>query len=89
MMFGGPSPMLASAIVKRADADKDGKITPEKFIAAAEALFKECDKDKNGSLDEGEIAAGINMLFPQPQFGPPGGPMGPLPPSPPRKEDKP
>ncbi len=88
MMFG-PVPVLATAIMKRANADKDGTITLAKLVAAAEAMFKECDKDKNGSLDEGEITAGINMLFPPPQFGPPGGPMGPQPPAPPRKEDRP
>lgn len=77
---GGMGAMLAPAIVKRADADKDGKVTVEELVQAAEALFKECDKDKTGTLDEKEIAAGIGLLFPQPpRFGPLGPPPGPRP----------
>src|SRR5438552_2722246 len=79
---GGLGALLASGIVKRADADKDGKVSQEKFVAAAEALFKESDKDKNGSLDEQEIATAINLLLPAPNFGQPGGgfPGGGFPP---------
>jgi Ca2+-binding EF-hand superfamily protein len=80
----GPGAMLASAIARRADKDKDGKVTLDKFVAAAEALFKECDKDRNGSLDEKEITAGIELLFPVPRgFGPPRGR-----PEEPKKDDK-
>jgi spore coat protein H len=74
----GPGAMLAGEIVKRADADKDGKVTVEKLVAAAESLFKEADKDGKGKLDEAALAAGINRLFPPPPgFGPPGGGFGP------------
>jgi spore coat protein CotH/Ca2+-binding EF-hand superfamily protein len=76
---GGPgganAGRLAVAIVRRADADKDGQVTREEFLAAAEALFKEADRSKKGTLDEGALAAGINLLLPQPGFGP-GGPGG-------------
>ncbi|MBL8795566.1 MAG: CotH kinase family protein [Planctomycetia bacterium] len=75
---------LAGAILKRADA-KDGKVTLDQFVTAAEALFKEHDKDKTGKLNEGALAAGINALMPPPNFGPPGSqPGGPRPPEPKR-----
>jgi spore coat protein CotH len=85
----GPGQMLANAVVRRADTNKDGVVTLDELVAAAEALFKECDKDKNGSLDEKEIAAGIGLLMPGPPgFGPPGGgPPGGRP-GEPRKDDK-
>jgi spore coat protein H len=80
----GPGAMLAGSIMKRADTNKDGKVTVDELVAAAETLFKECDKDKKGTLSEKEIAAGINLLFPPPPaFGPP----GPRPEEP-KKEDK-
>src|SRR5437763_183163 len=33
----GPAAVLADAVMKRADANKDGKVTLEEFLAAAEA----------------------------------------------------
>src|SRR5262249_19206397 len=74
----GPGNFLAGSVVKRCDANKDGKVTLDEMLTAAEALFKEADKDKNGSLDEKEIAAGLGILFPPPPgFGqPPGGRPG-------------
>src|SRR5262249_21703997 len=75
---GGPGALLAPAIAKRAGMEKNGNVTLDKLVAAAEALFQECDKDKNGSLDEKEIAAGIDLLSPPPQgFGPPPAPLAP------------
>jgi spore coat protein H len=85
----GPGRMLAHAVIQRADVDKDGKVTLEEFLAAAESLFAECDKDKNRALDEQEIATGINRLFSMPQSpGPPGFPpgVGPLNPTPEMEE---
>jgi enterochelin esterase-like enzyme len=66
----GPRPgtVLAGTIVKRADTDKNGIVSREEFLAAAEALYKELD---TGILDEKQLATGLNRLMPTP--GPPGG----------------
>ena len=77
--FPAPAPgafglgnVLAGPIVQRADANKDGKISLDEFVAAAEALFQEADKEKKGRLEQSSIAAAINRLMPPPAFGPPG-----------------
>ncbi len=66
----GPRPgtVLAGTIMKQADADKDGMMTREEFLAAAEALYKELGSSK---VDEKQLAAGLNRLMPAPR--PPGG----------------
>lgn len=67
----GMGNLMAGSILKRAGADKTGKITLDKFVAAAEALFVEADKEKKGHLEESAVAAGLNLLFaPPPGFGP-------------------
>src|SRR5437899_1787943 len=38
-----PGPVLASAIMNRADTSKDGKLTLDEVVAAATQFFKECD----------------------------------------------
>jgi hypothetical protein len=79
-----PSTFLSGGIVQYADANKDGKLTQEEFVAAAEKLFAEVDKDKKGKLDTAGLAAAIGKLSPVP-FGRPGiGPQGgKFPPQPP------
>jgi enterochelin esterase-like enzyme len=66
----GPRPgtILAGAIMKRADADKDGTVSREEFSAIAESLYKEFNADK---LDEKQLATGLNRLVPatSPQGG--------------------
>src|SRR5262249_47388930 len=71
----GPGTAVAGAFVKRADADKNGKVTEEEWVAAARAFFKECDKDGKGTLDERQIAEGINRMVRTPgrRPGRPGG----------------
>jgi Ca2+-binding EF-hand superfamily protein len=71
---GGFSPgkIIASEIIKRADVKKNGKVTLDELVTAAEALFKELDKEKTGKLDEAAVAAGIGQVFPLPNFGPGG-----------------
>jgi enterochelin esterase-like enzyme len=57
---------LAGALMKRADADKDGKLSREEFLAAAEALYKEIDKDNKGQVDEKQLAEAIGRALPAP-----------------------
>jgi enterochelin esterase-like enzyme len=66
----GPRPgtVLAGTIMKRADADKNGIVSREEFLAAAEALYKELD---TGKLDEKQLATGLNRVIPAPSA--PGG----------------
>jgi enterochelin esterase-like enzyme len=80
--LGGPGNFsmgapLAAALVKRADANKDGKVTLDELVAATKELFKEWDKDKKGELDEKQIAEGLNRLLAsqrtRPRRGRPGG----------------
>jgi len=52
--------LLAGAILKNADSNKDGKLTEDEMVAATRQFFKECNKDGKGTLDEGQIAQGIN-----------------------------
>jgi enterochelin esterase-like enzyme len=59
----GLGTLLAPAIIKQADTDKDGKVTMDEFVAAAKKFFEECDKDKKGTLDEKQLAEGINRLM--------------------------
>jgi enterochelin esterase-like enzyme len=61
----GPRPgtVLAGTIMKRADADKNGIVSREEFLAAAEALYKEID---SGKMDEKQLATGLNRLMPAP-----------------------
>jgi enterochelin esterase-like enzyme len=61
----GPRPgtVLAASIMKRADADKNGIVSREEFLAAAEALYKDLD---TGKLDEKQLATGLNRLMPAP-----------------------
>jgi spore coat protein H len=82
----GPGTFLASALIKQADADRDGKLSADEFVRAAGRIFREWDRNKDGSLDTTEITDGIGRLFPGPPgFGPPGG--GPRPPRPPAEKD--
>jgi enterochelin esterase-like enzyme len=65
----GPGTAVAGALVKRADTDKNGKVTQEELIAAMKEFFKDCDKDGKGALDEKQIADGINRLVRTPGGG--------------------
>jgi enterochelin esterase-like enzyme len=69
----GPRPgtVLAGTIMKRADTDKNGIVTREEFLAAAEALYQEL---ATGKLDEKQLAASLNRLMPAPRA--PGGRRG-------------
>ena len=72
----GPNPAataVASALMKRADTDKDGKVTLEELKAATEALFKEIDKDNVGKIDQKQLVEAINRVIPPQGRGPGGG----------------
>jgi spore coat protein CotH len=87
-IWRGPTP--APQVVKRADANEDGKVTLPEMLDAAEKLFIELDKTKRGKLDEKDITAGIDRLLPPPPWmGVPGKGPG-MPPGgfPPKKEEK-
>jgi len=74
---GPPAPgtAVAAAIFKRANIEKDGKLTLDKLQTAADALFKEIDKSGKGELDERGLGMAINALMPPPRQ-PPGGRPG-------------
>lgn len=75
----GPGTFLAQAIVEAADANKDGRLSPEEAASAAAKFVREADTGKKGSLDGDALAAAMNRrMGPPPGFGPggPGGPMG-------------
>lgn len=75
-----PGNMLAGAIVRRADADKNGQISKDELIGTAEKLFDAQDSSKTGQLDRAKVGEMFNQLAPPPPaFGPPGG--GPPPPN--------
>jgi enterochelin esterase-like enzyme len=71
-----PGTVLARALMKRADTNKDGKLTVDEVVAAAKQFFQECDKDSKGTLDERQIAEGIDRLFTAQRPGPAGGGRG-------------
>ncbi len=72
----GPAATLTEAVMKRADANRDGKVSLEEFLAAAEAVFKEIDKDKTGKVSQKQLADAIEHLLPTPPAGPGRGPIG-------------
>ncbi len=76
-----PGTPVARALVRKADANKNGKVTLDEFVAAARELFKECDKDKKGTIDEKQLAEGINRLLRSQATARPTGRRGPTGPS--------
>lgn len=70
----GPGTFFAGALVRRADGDKDNRVTLRELTAAANALVQEADKDRDGRLDADELAGAFLLVVPPPPgFGPPGG----------------
>jgi hypothetical protein len=64
--------VLAAPLLKRGDADKDGKLTLEEFLEAARQLYKDADKDGKGAVDEKQLANVLDRLAPAPAPGPAG-----------------
>ena len=74
----GPGTFLAPQVVELADADKDGRVSPEEASRAAERFVREADAKQAGSIDADALAGAMNRrMGPPPGFGGPGGPMGP------------
>lgn len=69
----GMGGFMAVPIVKRADADKDGKVTLAELTAAAGKLFDEFDRSKTGKLEESVLVDLLDRIFEMPT-GPPGPP---------------
>jgi Ca2+-binding EF-hand superfamily protein len=59
---------MAAPIMKRADADKDRKLTRDELINAADKLFNEFDKAQSGQMSEESFGALLSALFPTPNF---------------------
>ncbi len=73
----GPGSFLGPQVVDLADADKNGRITPDEAAAAAEKFIREADPKSSGSVDSDLLAGAMNRrMGPPPGFGGPGGPMG-------------
>src|SRR5262249_27600163 len=60
---GPPGGFLAKPLLDALDADKDGKLSNEEFLAGVTKFFKQCDKDGKGRLDEKALSAGLNRLI--------------------------
>jgi spore coat protein CotH len=70
----GMGGFMAVPIAKRADADKDGRVTLAELTAAAGKLFDEFDPDKSGKIEEGVFVDLLDRLFIMPAGRPhPGG----------------
>jgi uncharacterized protein (TIGR03067 family) len=69
-------PMFARFVAQQADADKNGKISQEEFLAAAKKIYAECDKDNKGAVTEQQLADGIDRMM-RASAGRPGGPPRP------------
>ena len=71
----GPGMFLAPAAFELADADKDGKLTPDEAGRAAAQLVRDADAEKKGGVDAAVLGRAINLkLSPPPGFGPDGPP---------------
>ncbi len=72
----GPGTFLAPRIVELADANKDGRMSPDEGARFAERFVREADRSGKGSIDAGALGQAINRnIGPPPGFGP-GGPIG-------------
>src|SRR5437588_121492 len=73
----GPGNFLTPQILRGADADEDGRLSPEEAREAAERLVREADEGKKGSIGVAELGEAINRRVAPPEgFGGPGGPGG-------------
>ncbi|MDB5351012.1 MAG: cotH [Planctomycetota bacterium] len=64
----GPGTFFAPAILKAADADKDGKLSPKEAGEFAAKLVREADTKKAGAIDAPALGRAINKMMPRPDF---------------------
>ncbi len=70
----GPGGFLGAQILKVADLDKNGRLTAEEALQAAEAFIRDADADKKGTISVDELRTALNRRITGP--GGPGGPPG-------------
>jgi hypothetical protein len=78
-MAGGPGFLVAPAVMRAADTNRDGAISGVEFNAAFDHWFSRWDADDSGHLDLHKLAAGLRTLLPPPpelDGPPPDGPGG-------------
>ena len=67
----GPGEILGPVVFAAADADRDGRMTAAEFEALSVRWFSEWDKEGTGSLNPEQLAAGLTVLLPMPDFARP------------------
>jgi Ca2+-binding EF-hand superfamily protein len=70
----GPGGFLAPQILKAADLNKDGRLTAEEALQAAEVFVRDADAEKKGTIGVDELRTALNRRITGP--GGPGGPPG-------------
>jgi len=66
LIGNGPGTFLATALLKVADANHDGKLTQAEFKNGFGKWFTKWDVDKNRFLDEEEMRKGLGQAIPPP-----------------------
>lgn len=68
--------MMAGPLLAGLDADSDGRLSRDEWLAAARRVVASADKDADGRADQKSLAAGLDRLFPKPPAGSPPPPQG-------------
>jgi spore coat protein CotH len=69
----GPSAVLAKTLMEKLDANQDGKLTHDEFVAGFAKWFAEWNTDKTGLLSQDQLRSGIHRDLRPFHAGPPGG----------------
>jgi Ca2+-binding EF-hand superfamily protein len=70
----GPGGFLAPQLLRAGDLNKDGRLTAEEALQAAEQFVRDADKEKKGTIGLDELRTALNARITGP--GGPGGPPG-------------
>ena len=73
----GPGDFLSPQVLAVADLNKDGRLTAEEALQAAEGFVRDADKEKKGTVGLDELRTALNGRFRGPGGPPGGGPGGP------------